>query len=221
MQRLLKTTVYIFLAIFAATAILTILGIAVLWFGSRQTSDFPYLRWLIGASLTEVVGVVIMIGKRGVRFLPEIRTNESAVETAEFMKNFIMDGSSVTIVSNRLAWLMNAEEVKREIVERAKTGTRFEIITSQPVVPLVREPLEAVGVLFFVTGPNDVPEARFTLINADRSGAERLAIAKGTHPNHEITIFDSDSGPQIIGLAKDIVRKSKVLANVAAVGRDR
>jgi hypothetical protein len=167
------------------------------------------LAWLLSILLAEVIGVVIMVGKRGLLYLPDIKVNRSTAETDSFMKDFVAHGSSVTIVSNRLAWLIDATDVQQEIAKRARSGTRFEVITSQPVVAGVREPLEAVGVRFFVTGPHDVPEARFTLINADRSGAERLAIAKGTHPNHEITIFDSNSGPQIIGLAKDIVRKSK------------
>jgi len=209
MQKLLKATIYIFLAIFTATAILTVFGLAYLWFGSKWKEAPPYLAWLLSILLAEVIGVVIMVGKRGLLYLPDIRINRNTIETDSFMKDFIAHGSSVTIVSNRLAWLIEAREVQQEITKRARSGTRFEVITSQQVVAELREPLETVGVRFFVTGPNDVPEARFTLINADRSGAERLAIAKGTHPNHEITIFDSNSGPQIIGLAKDIVRKSK------------
>lgn len=209
MQNLLKTTIYIFLAIFTATAVLTIVGLGYLWFGGKWTEAPPYLAWLLSILLAEVIGVVIMVGKRGLLYLPDIQVNRSTAETDSFMKDFVAHGSSVTIVSNRLAWLIDAAEVQQEVAKRARSGTRFEVITSQPVVARLREPLEAVGVRFFVTGPNDVPEARFTLINADRSGAERLAIAKGTHPNHEITIFDSNSGPQIIGLAKDIVRKSK------------
>jgi len=218
MQKLLKTTIYIFLGIFTATAILTIVGLGYLWFGGKWKEAPPYLGWLLSILLAEVIGVVIMVGKRGLGYLPEIKVNRSRAETDSFMKDFIAHGSSVTIVSNRLAWLIDAKEVQGEIARRTKSGTRFEVITSQPVVAAVREPLEQLGVRFIVTGAQDIPEARFTLINADRSGAERLAIAKGTHPNHEITIFDSNSGPQIVGLAKDIVRKSKSLANAAPLG---
>ena len=81
----------------------------------------------------------------------------------------------------------------------------------------IRKPLESAGVRFIVTGESQSPEARFTLIDPDRSGAARLAIAKGGHPNHEITVFDSSSGPQLIGMAKDIVRKSKEIASAAPV----
>lgn len=218
MQNLLKTTVYIFLGIFALTAVLTVVGLADLWFGRKPVSEMPYLGWLLTTQVAEVISVVLMIGRRGLLYLPDIRTNSTAAETDSFMKDFIAHGSSVAIVSNRMAWLIQANEVQEEIVRRAQAGTRFDIITSQPVVAPLRERLETSGVRFFVTGLDDIPEARFTLINADRSGAERLAIAKGTHPNHEITIFDSNSGPQIIGLAKDILRKSKARANAAPLG---
>jgi hypothetical protein len=213
MQSLIKATIYIFLLIFTATAALTIVGLAYLWFWHKDEAGLPHLSWLLGILIAEVVGVIILVGKRGLLYLPEIRINRNATETDSFMKEFVAHGSSVTIVSNRLAWLIEAKEVQQTILKRAQSGALFEIITSQAVAPAVREPLSAAGVRFFVTGAAHVPEARFTLINSDRSGAERLAIAKGTHPNHEITIFDSNSGPQIIGLAKDIVRRSKTIAN--------
>ena len=213
MQDILRLTIRLFLAIFAATAILTVIGLAYLWFGSKDSSKFPYLGWLLTTLIAEVIGVIIMVGKRGLGYLPTVQINKDANETSAFMKSFISHGSSVTIVSNRLSWLTDAAELLRHIEERSKSGTRFEIITAQPVNEKTKAVLVPVGVQFFVTGAEHVPEARFTLINADRSGAERLAIAKGTHPNHEITIFDASSGPQIIGLAKDIIRKSKVLSN--------
>ena len=47
------------------------------------------------------------------------------------------------------------------------------------------------------------------------AGGETLAIARGTHPAHEITVFDANAGPQMIAMAKDIIRKCKeVPANV-------
>jgi hypothetical protein len=95
------------------------------------------------------------------------------------------------------------------MIELARKGTQFEILTAQAVENNFKRRLRAAGVRFFVMNDGMTPEARFTLVNACRSGAEKLAIARGTHPNHEITIFDNSSGPQIIGLAKDIVQKSK------------
>lgn len=218
MQSVVKATVYAFLGIFVITALLTLGGLGHLWFGGSSAVGLPYLGWLVSVLLLEVIGVIVLIAKRGLLYFPDVRRNYTPAQTSSFMKQFISHGSSVTIVSNRLGWLADDKDTQAEIIRRAQAATKFEIITSQPASPSVRESLEKVGVRFYVTGPQDTPEARFTLINADRSGAERLAIARGTHPHHEITIFDSTSGPQIIGLAKDIVRKSKAIVNAAQLG---
>ena len=94
-------------------------------------------------------------------------------------------------------------------------GVRIEIITPDEVSEELQERLT--GASFIVTNETVNPESRFTLVNGDRSGSEKLAIAKGVHPEHEITIFDSTSGPQIIAMAKDIIRKSKELSDASWV----
>lgn len=172
----------------------------------------PYLGWLLSLVIAEVVGTIFVLARQGVRYLPEVQSYDSAAKTAQFMEEFIAHGSTVTLVSNRLAWLRDAPTVQAKMVSLAEKGTRFEIFTAQSVDPALRRKLQAAGIRFFLSEDGAVPEARFTLVNADRSGAEKLAIARGTHPNHEITTFDSSSGPQIIGLAKDIVRRARRLA---------
>ena len=137
----------------------------------------------------------------------------SDIEARDIIKKFINSGSSVTVVSNRVAWLKKSEPIKKAITEMAQNGTLLEIITPNEVEQDIKQPLEKVGVNFYVTNDAIPPEARFTLVDGHRSGAERLAIARGGHPEHEITIFDNNSGPQIIAMAKDIIRKSKELAN--------
>jgi len=129
------------------------------------------------------------------------------------MKNFINSGSSVTVVSNRIGWLRKSELIKNAITEMARNGTQLEIITPKDVDLDIKSPLEEVGVNFYVTNAKFPPEARFTLVDGHRSGAERLAIARGGHPEHEITTFDNNLEPQIIAMAKDIIRKSKELAD--------
>jgi hypothetical protein len=211
MLKVIRAVLWLFFAVFALTALLALGGVVYLWFYNQQ-AQMPYLRWLLGLTIAEVAGTVIMIGKRGIQYLPDVRNDRSRASTFAFMSDFISHGSSVTIVSNRLAWLQDAAPVQQKILDLARTGTQFEIITAQAVERALKRKLSASGVRFYVMNDGAVPEARFTLVNADRSGAEKLAIARGTHPNHEITIFDNSSGPQIIGLAKDIVRKSKLAA---------
>lgn len=216
MQKIVKTIIYVFLIIFAATAVLTLVALAFLWWGYRSSGgaqDLPYLGWLLGISIAEAIGVVVVFAKRGLKYLPEIRVHKIESQTLKFMSEFISLGSSVIIVSNRVAWLRKSNDVKAAIEEMTRNGKQLEIITPKEVAAEIREPLELAGAKFYVTGEANPPEARFTLVDGHRSGAERLAIARGGHPEHEITIFDNSSGPQIIAMAKDIIRKSKELAN--------
>ncbi len=203
------------MVVFLLTAILILLALSKVWFFSShdaQLQDLPYLGWLLGIVIAEAVGVVILFAKKGLKYLPEIEVNKTERETLEFMRRFIDSGSSVTIVSNRVAWLNKSNPIKLAITNMAKNGTRLEIITPSAVAEDIKTPLAEAGVSFYVTGEDTPPEARFTLVNGHRSGAEKLAIARGGHPEHEITIFDNNSGPQIVAMAKDIIRKSKELS---------
>lgn len=218
MQSILRHAIYIFLIIFTATAAVSLGALVYLWTfsqGDNTTKDLPYLGWLLGTVIAEVVGVVILFAKKGLKYLPEVEVNKAEDETLQFMKKFIDSGSSVTIVSNRVAWLRKSAPIQRAIIEMAQNGTLLEVITPVTVSEDIRKPLEEAGVVFYNTGENLPPEARFTLVNGHRSGAEKLAIARGGHPEHEITIFDNNSGPQIIAMAKDIIRKSKALTHAA------
>lgn len=218
MQKILKHTIYIFLTIFAATATVSLGALVYLWTyssGDTPVKDLPYLQWLLSTVIVEVAGVVFLLAKKGLKYLPEVEINQEESETLQFMKKFIDSGSSVTIVTNRLAWLRKSAPINDAIIKMAKNGTLLEVITPSMVSEDIREPLAQAGVIFYTTGEASPPEARFTLVNGNRSGAEKLAIARGGHPAHEITIFDNYSGPQIIAMAKDIIRKSKALAHAA------
>lgn len=218
MQKILKHVIYVFLGIFGITAVMSLVAVASIWFTGQHgtpTPSLPYLDWLLGSVIAEVIGVIVLYAKKGVKYLPDVEINKTEQDTLHFMQKFIKSGSSVTIVSNRVAWLKKSEPIAKDIGDMARRGTMLEIITPLPVAAEIRYPLEQAGVKFYVTQETQAPEARFTLVNGQRSGAERLAIARGSHPDHEITIFDNNSGPQIIAMAKDIVRKSKVLSEKA------
>ena len=174
---------------------------------------YPFLWALISALILEPVALVIIVARAGSKYIPRVEVHRKREETFAFMCNYIRHGTSVTIVSNRLSLLTQSDDFLDEVLKEANAGKHFEMITSIPIREELQTKLKEVGVSFYVTG-QEPPEARFTLINSDRAGAERLAIANGTHPNHEITIFDKTSGPHMIAMAKDIVKKSKSLANV-------
>ena len=67
------------------------------------------------------------------------------------------------------------------VKKKAREGASVEVITPNPVEDDIRNELEQAGIRFFVTNEDTAPEARFTLVNGNRSGAERLAIARGSH----------------------------------------
>ncbi|EJR0962092.1 TPA: hypothetical protein NJ348_004476 [Vibrio parahaemolyticus] len=212
MQKLVKHTLYLFLCITGLTAAMTLAGIGYAWFFS-EAKELPHLEWLIGSVIIEVVAVILMLAKKGLKYLPDTQTDKEPKDTLKFMESFISTGTSATVVSNRVSWLAGDDKLISILQSKIEKGTRIEIITPNEVPEVLREKLN--GASFIVTRENVSPEARFTLVNGDRSGAEKLAIARGVHPDHEITIFDNNSGPQIIAMAKDIIRKSKELTNAA------
>ncbi len=212
MQNLVKYTLYLFLIITALTAAITLAGIGYVWFFSEKT-ELPHLELLIGSVIVEVVAVILMLAKKGLKYLPDTRTDKEPKDTLKFMENFISTGTSATVVSNRVSWLSGNQSLIDILQRKIESGTRIEIITPSEVSQTLKDNLN--GASFIVTGENISPEARFTLVNGDRSGAEKLAIARGVHPDHEITIFDNNSGPQIIAMAKDIIRKSRELSDAS------
>lgn len=220
MLKIVKIALYAFIIIFILTTLLALIGLGYLWFssGSNGRTDLPYLGSLVTAAILEVIAVVIMLAKKGFRYLPDVENHKTETATLSFMKNFVTSGSTVQIVSSRLSWIRNSQELIDAIKKKAIEGTSVEVITPKPVEDDIRKDLETAGICFFVTNEGTAPEARFTLVNGNRSGAERLAIARGSHPEHEVTIFDNHSGPQIIGMAKDIIRKSKEKANAEKMG---
>lgn len=209
MQKIVKHTLYLFLWITGLTALITLAGIGYIWFSGK--TELPHLELLITSVIVEMVAVVLMLAKKGMKYLPDTQIDKEPKDTLEFMENFISTGTSATIVSNRVSWLAGNQSLISVLQSKIDSGIRIEIITPKEVSQSLKENLQ--GATFIVTNEELSPEARFTLVNGDRGGAEKLAIARGIHPEHEITVFDNNSGPQIIAMAKDIIRKSKKLSN--------
>ena len=210
MQKLIIHILYTFLGITALTALVTIAGLIWVWFFEGNCDELPYLGYLITAIVIELAGITFFVAKKGLSFLPKIVTNKTKDETKDFLEKFISSGSSASIYSSRVSWLIGNEALLKVLREKIEDGLKVEIITSGEINSDIRANLSKAH--FYVTN-EESPFARFTLINGERSGSERLAIAKGSHPNHEITIFDNNSGPQIIGMAKDLIKKSKALSD--------
>ncbi len=221
MHLLIRTILWAFFTIFVLTAVLSLSGVSYLWLeGSRLNppmKNLPYLHWLLLLTIAEIAGLTILVARKGLSYLPVTEVNKNSEKTEQFMYQFLRSGSSATLVSNRLSWVTASKRAQKCIIELAEKNTLIEIITPQPIQDEVKKTLTEAGVRFYVTCEDTPPEARFTLINANRSGSEKLAIARGIHPDHEITIFDTNSGPQIIAMAKDIVTKAKRISHAKQV----
>jgi hypothetical protein len=211
----IKATIYVFLAITVLTALLVVGALAKLWLftSTPQIAELPHLRYLLGALLAEIFAVVFTYARKGTKYIPHVEQHKDEAATLKFMTKFVATGSTIQIVSNRLAWIKKSPDFADVLKRTVKSGGLVDIFTPREVAADIRVPLQEAGVQFLITGEDVPPEARFTLINGTRSGAERLAIARGTHPDHEVTVFDGNSGPQMIAMAKDIIRKSRKMSH--------
>jgi len=138
MQKILKHVIYVFLGIFGITAAMCLVAVAFTWWPRAQGTpapSLPYLDWLLGSVIAEVIGVIVLIAKKGVKYLPDVEIDKTEQDTLRFMQKFIDSGSSVTIVSNRVAWLRKSEPIANDIGDMARRGTLLEIITPLPVAP--------------------------------------------------------------------------------------
>jgi hypothetical protein len=75
MQNLVKHTLYLFLWITGLTAAITLAGIGYSWFFSEGRA-LPHLEWLIGSVIIEVVVVILMLAKKGMKYLPDTQTDK-------------------------------------------------------------------------------------------------------------------------------------------------
>ena len=206
MIRFIQITLYCFLFITIATASVVLYALIDMWFLQTTPKDYPYLSGFLVSLIGEVIAVVIGIAKIGSKYFPKVLVNKDEDSTLKFMNDFLGSAGQVTIVSNRASWLTTSPAVVATLRALLKKRVRIEVFTTVEVVDQARSELEELGIEFYATQDSNIPEARFTLINGDRAGAARLAIASGSHPDHEITIFTNRSGPQIIAMAKDSIR---------------
>lgn len=110
MQNLVKHTLYLFLWITGLTAAMTLAGIGYAWFFS-ESKELPHLEWLIGSVIIEVVAVILMLAKKGMKYLPDTQTDKEPKDTLKFMESFISTGTSATVVSNRVSWLVGEDKL--------------------------------------------------------------------------------------------------------------
>lgn len=209
MERISKAIWIITLIVFALTSFLTLAGLVYVWFINRDAS-LPYLDMLFTSLIVEIIGVCVLVLKTSANFAPKTKTYKSKDEVNEFLKNFALSGSSVEFVSNRATWLTNDKSLQDSLIEKSLEGNYVSILTNYE--PQNCENLKNSGVEFINNiSASYTPNARFTLINSARQGAEEVAISVGNFPNHKVYTFNGQNSPYIIAMAKDIIALMKLI----------
>ncbi len=103
MQNLVKHALYLFLWITGLTALITLAGISYVWFFS-EAKELPHLEWLIGSVIVEIAVVVLMLARKGMKYLPDTQTDKEPKDTLKFMEDFISTGTSVTIPCRHIVY---------------------------------------------------------------------------------------------------------------------
>ena len=157
----------------------------------------PFFSEAFFGTLTPVIKKIIEIisDRRRISVEAKVLNGEAAIN--KYILEF------VEIVSHDASWIESSVDVQKEIKRLVKKSKTVDIWVGKKVN----------GSKFKNLGMNvknynsDTykPNARFTIINRGRAGAEQLAISTGTNKEHEIYIFNNSDHPYMIALAKDIL----------------
>ncbi len=121
----------------------------------------------------------------------------------KFLTRFISDGTTMDIVSNRLAWVASNAEMEKFITSQMTEHAEVGLYVAEPSDLTGRLGQAGATVLVHPSGMAEFP--RFTLLNRGRLGGRRLAIASGAIPNHRISVFQEEHHPQVIALARTLI----------------
>lgn len=188
-------------------AIITLSGVVRLWFfvpQADQKDGLPYLGWLLSTFVGSVLAILFSASRRALRDLPDRVVHKTRKETTDYLLKFIAEGSSAIIYTNKGGWLY--EDGSKEAIDKLLLdGVSVTVIAT----PLHAERLKAkyAGTSLVVVERKETnePKVRFTLLNSNRIGGERLAIADGCHPEHGITVYSSSNGINVITMAKELI----------------
>ena len=163
----------------------------------------PFFSEAFFGTLTPVIkkNIEIISDRRRISVEAKVLNGEAAIN--KYILEFFDRASTVEIVSHDASWIESSVDVQKEIKRLVKKSKTVDIWVGKKVN----------GSKFKNLGMNvknynsDTykPNARFTIINRGRAGAEQLAISTGTNKEHEIYIFNNSDHPYMIALAKDIL----------------
>lgn len=160
---------------------------------------FRSFFWNFNSGYKKIIEIIS--DRRRISVEAKVLNGEAAIN--KYILEFFDRASTVEIVSHDASWIESSVDVQKEIKRLVKKSKTVDIWVGKKVN----------GSKFKNLGMNvknynsDTykPNARFTIINRGRAGAEQLAISTGTNKEHEIYIFNNSDHPYMIALAKDIL----------------
>lgn len=162
----------------------------------------PIKGTLWGLCITQVVGLVLRWQKGG--FLPRTEKHfRDPKKINPYLNRFISGGSDIVIFSNTFSWVnKELQGILRAKADGGQSVTLYAPKANKKINYLERN--------FGVTVINYsslkiMPRVRFTLLDRNRAGAERLAIGQGDPTNFRISEFTSGRDPQVVAMASMLV----------------
>lgn len=131
----------------------------------------------------------------------------SEEEINQFIMSFVEQGTTIDIVSRRLAWVEKDIEVYRYFENRIIKGAELNLHVQKVLESTSK--LDEIGAKVFLHPQTMTKYPRFTLINADRPGGARLAIGSGVIPEFYVTVYDDKHHQQILSTAMALVDSIK------------
>jgi len=183
----------IFLLTFLASTVLSFLALL-----SIVTIEQPYKGTLWSICIVQVLGLVLAWA-RGGRLEKHF---SNPIEVNKYLLTFIQGGSDIVIFSNTFAWL----DDKIEHILRQKSSAGHSVVLYAPQLNEKLNRLQGTGIAVRVyKSLNLVPRVRFTLLDRNRAGSERLAVGQGDPSDFRVSQFRASHDPQVVAMASMIV----------------
>jgi len=183
--------------------IVSVLFLEILAFLLGYTYIIPCYSEVFMGTLTPVIKKIIEIISDRRKIFVEAKVLKGDTAINEHILEFFKRASTIEVVSHDASWIESSTSVQKEIKRLVKNSTSVDIWIGKTVVG---NKFESLGMnVKHYNLDTYKPNARFTIINRGRAGAEQLAISTGTNKDHEIYIFNNSDHPYMIALAKDIL----------------
>lgn len=132
----------------------------------------------------------------------EIYSTEEDIN--KYMLKLVSSGSTLDIVSERLHWVSENDNIKSTIIKRATSGVEINIYL--PRKNDISNLLKTKCVRIHICPElGESAYARFTLVDKNRRGGAMLAIGSGRLPKFTISEVYESSNPQLVALASDYI----------------